>query len=79
LSEPNFIGALVENGSCCWVTESKAIARVEVSWLMRMGAADCAETFFDRWVAANGNSTLTVITISVRTRECERAAIAEFA
>src|SRR5688572_3836687 len=28
---------VIENGSCCWVTDSRAMARVEVSWLIRTG------------------------------------------
>src|SRR5688572_13392289 len=37
LSAAKLGSEVTENGSCCCVTDSRAIARVEVSWLIRIG------------------------------------------
>ena len=42
LSLPQITSEVELNGSCFCVTESRAMARVEVSWLIKVSLADCA-------------------------------------
>src|SRR2546421_10140903 len=42
LSLPQVTSEVDLNGSCFCVTESRAMARVEVSWLIKVSLADCA-------------------------------------
>jgi hypothetical protein len=77
LSVPNLTGEFVEKGSRCWVTDSKEIARVESSWLMRIGAAVCAEVF-ETWTSiAPAKSALKDNASKIRKHECEAEIIAE--
>ena len=48
LSGENETGAVAENGSCLFVTESTAIARVDCGSLNKTGAGDCADVFGKR-------------------------------
>jgi hypothetical protein len=71
LSVPNFTDALVEKGSRCCVTDSKEIARVESSWLIRTGATDCAEAFGNWIKVAPTKSVATQVASNFWKRECE--------
>src|SRR6266516_3997471 len=52
LSAENETGALAENGSCLFVTESTAIARVDCGSLNKTGAGVCADVFGKRVATA---------------------------
>jgi hypothetical protein len=52
LSAENDTGAIAENGSCLFVTESIAIARVDCGSLNKTGAGDWADVFGKRVATA---------------------------
>src|ERR1051325_8829150 len=77
-SAPKVTGAVMLNGSCCCVTESKAIARVEVSWLISTGAFDCAFVFLKLMGVKKIESTQVVNAITILRQQCEPKTMVQF-